>query len=118
MTAYRVQSKVKNGQIILDLPEDFADLDVEIVVSQLNPTYETPPKTPRNYLDFMPNKRAFDAVDRLLIERFGGDDFVRPPVKKVDWKALYGSAKEPKMTAEEIDNLVKTWRDEWEIDNI
>ena len=110
MDAYTLQSTVKNGQLIIDLPMNFNNQDVEIVISPIQKSVE---KIQRNYLDLMPNKRIFNTFDRQRSEMWGGDDFVKMPTQVVDWDALHGSASEPKMTAEDIDNLVKTWRTEW-----
>ena len=110
MDTYKIQSTVKNGQLIIDLPMNFNNQDVEIVISPIQKSVE---KIQRNYLDLMPNKRAFDAVDRYRSASWGGDDFVKTPIEVVDWDALQGIAHEPKMTADDIDNLVKTWRTEW-----
>ena len=110
MGPYTLQSTVKNGQLIIDLPMNFNNQDVEIVISPIPKSVE---KIQRNYLDLMPNKRAFDAVDRRLSESWCGDDLVKMPTEIVDWDALQGIAHEPKMTADDIDNLVKTWRTEW-----
>lgn len=110
MDTYKIQSTVKNRQLIIDLPVNFNNQDVEIVISSIQKDVET---IQRNYLDLMPNKRAFDAVDRYRSASWGGNDFVKTPTEIVDWDALQGVAREPKMTADDIDNLVKTWRTEW-----
>ena len=110
MGPYTLQSTVKNGQLIIDLPTNFDNQDVEIVISPIQKDVE---KIQRNYLDLMPNKRAFDAVDRYRSASWGGDDFVKMPTESIDWDALQGVAHAPKMTADDIDNLVKTWRTEW-----
>ena len=110
MDNYTLQSTVKNGQLIIDLPSNFNNQDVEIVISSIEKKEAT---IQRNYLDLMPNKRAFNSFDRQRSEMWGGDDFVKMPTQIVDWDALEGSASDPKMTADAIDNLVKTWRTEW-----
>ena len=110
MGPYTLQSTVKNGQLIIDLPMNFNNQDVEIVISPIPKSDE---KIQRDYLNLMPNKRAFDAVDRYRSASWGGDDFVKMPTENIDWDALQGVAHEPKMTADDIDNLVKTWRTEW-----
>ena len=96
MSTYTLQSTVKNGQLIIDLPSNFNNQDVEIVISSIEKKEVT---IQRNYLDLMPNKRAFNSFDRQRSEMWGGDDFVKMPTQIVDWDALHGSAAEPKMTA-------------------
>ncbi len=137
MNAYKVKSTVKNRQIIIDLPNNFDDSDVEVIVLQISDITKTDnsPNDMSKYIGIFKNKLTNEDIDNQLAEETEAPSYIKsnpndaiktdiqetasvdesgfvPPRQKIDLRTLIGAYKN-KMTIEEIDSLTKSWRDEW-----
>ena len=122
MDAYKVKSIVKNGQLIIDLPEEFDDKEVEITVFQVAKTVygETSEDisvaeevTQSSYLSSKKIEQTDKTEQSNLIksEQAG----IIPPRIDIDLSTLMGAYRH-KMTNDEIDLITKNIRNEWDRD--
>ena len=133
MDAYKVLSTVKNGQLLINMPLNFDNTDVEVIVLQVVRSATNDVQTPLS-------KRINDVKNEGLIEKIDNSvltksdlklpskavstnlrpkleevEAIIPARKKIDLTTLRGKLK-LNMTIDEVDSLTKSWRDEWERD--
>lgn len=68
MDTYKIQSTVKNGQIIIDLPLNFNNTNVEVIVSQIgySAVSDKPRKDMSKYIGIFKNKQTIEQIDEQL----------------------------------------------------
>ena len=68
MDTYKIQSTVKNGQLIIDLPVNFDNTNVEVVVSQIGyaAVSDKPRKDMSKYIGIFKNKQTIEQIDEQL----------------------------------------------------
>jgi hypothetical protein len=133
MDAYKVLSTVKNGQLLIDMPINFDNTDVEVIVLQVvrSATSDVQNQLSKHIngikdkerieeidnpvLTMSDLKSASKAVSTNLRPELEEVQDIIPARKKIDLTQLFGAFKN-KMTIEEIDTLTKSWRNEWERD--
>ena len=133
MDAYKVLSTVKNGQLLIDMPTNFDNTDVEVIVLQVVRSAANDVQNPLpKYVNGVKNRERVEEIDNLIstmpdlkhtskdvsrnvypeLEEVEGIISAR---KKIDLTTLRGKLK-LNMTIDEVDSLTKSWRDEWERD--
>ena len=133
MDAYKVLSTVKNGQLLIDMPTNFDNTDVEVIVLQVVRSAANDVQNPLpKYVNGVKNRERVEEIDNLIstmpdlkhtskdvsrnvypeLEEVEG---IIPARKKIDLTTLRGKLK-LNMTIDEVDSLTKSWRDEWERD--
>jgi hypothetical protein len=133
MDAYKVLSTVRNGQLLIDMPTNFDNTDVEVIVLQVVRSATNDVQTTlskringvknKEHIEDIDNpvltmsdlKSASKAVLTNLRPELEEVEAIIPARKKIDLTQLFGAFKN-KMTIEEIDTLTKSWRNEWERD--
>ena len=133
MDAYKVLSTVKNGQLLIDMPHDFDNTDVEVIVLQVVRSATNDVQTllskringikneehieeiDNSVLTMSDLKLPIKAVSTNLRPELEEVEAIIPARKKVDLTQLIGAFKN-KMSIEDIDILTKSWRNEWERD--
>ena len=70
MNAYKIQAIVKNGQLIIDLPKNFDNANVEVIVLQIGypAISDKPRKDMSKYLGIFKNKQTIEQIDEQLKE--------------------------------------------------
>jgi hypothetical protein len=146
MDAYKVQQTVKNGQLIIDLPAEFDDSLVEVIVLQVAQKAES------NEISKIHKPYEADLETGQVVEEPAALPYgMIPPRKKIKASELYGTlsdeaaerweesiedsyesdfwlprpnidlkqfrgALKHDITTDEIDSLTKNWRGEWNRD--
>ena len=133
MDAYKVLSTVKNGQLLIDMPLNFDNTDVEVIVLQVVRSAANNVQTPLSkHINGAKNKERIEEIDNTFLAmsdlklaskevstnlrpELEEVEAIIPARKKVDLTQLIGAFKN-KMSIEDIDTLTKSWRNEWERD--
>ena len=133
MDAYKVLSTVKNGQLLIDMPTNFDNTDVEVIVLQVVRSATNDVQTPLSkHINGIKNKERIEELDNSVLTmsdlkltskevstnlrpELEEVEAIIPARKKIDLTQLIGAFKN-KMSIEEIDTLTKSWRNEWERD--
>ena len=113
MDAYKVKSFVKNGQLIIDLPEDFNEKEVEITILQVNEAvYDETAEilslaeevTQSSYL----SSKQIEEPEEEVQSKRDESGFIHPR-KKIDLSTLHGAIKSD-LTINEIDAITRSMR--------
>ena len=113
MDAYKVKSIVKNGQLIIDLPEEFNEKEVEVTVFQVAQTAygETSEDlsvaeevTQSSYL----SSKQIEQPEEEVQSKRDESDFIHPH-KKIDLRTLRGAIKSD-LSINEIDAIARSMR--------
>lgn len=133
MDAYKVLSTVRNGQLLIDMPINFDNTDVEVIVLQVVRSTANNAQIPlskrinrvkneehigkinNSVLTMSDLKLASKAVSTNLRPELEEVEAIIAARKKIDLTQLIGAFKN-KMSIEDIDTLTKSWRNEWERD--
>lgn len=133
MDAYKVLSTVKNGQLLIDMPLNFDNTDVEVIVLQVVRSATNDVQTSLSkHINGIKNKERIEELDNSVLtmsdlKRASKEvstnlrpeleevEAIIPAHKKIDLTQLIGAFKN-KMSIEDIDTLTKSWRNEWERD--
>ena len=133
MDAYKVLSTVKNGQLLIDMPLNFDNTDVEVIVLQVVRSAANDVQNQLSkYINGIKDKERMEEIDNSVLTmsdlklaskaistnlhpELEEVEAIIPARKKIDITTLRGKLK-LNMTIDEVDALTKSWRDEWERD--
>ena len=106
MDIYKVKSIVKNGQLIIDLPDEFENTDVEVSVSLVSSSKEyTSSSEPISVAEEHSTAYAKHNLPNKKTDESG----IIPPREKVDLRKLRGAIKSD-LSINEIDAIARSMR--------